>query len=42
MTALNTGNPMVEMAELILDEVTNAIQSEGWIFNTEYGYPIHP
>ena len=33
---------MVEMAELILDEVTAAVQAEGWIFNTEYGYPFTP
>ena len=42
VTNLESGNPMVEMAELILDEVTSAIQSEGWIFNTEYGYPFTP
>ena len=42
VTGLETGNPMVEMAEVILDEVTAAIQSEGWIFNTEYGYPFTP
>ena len=33
---------MVEMAELILDEVSAAVQAEGWIFNTEYGYPFTP
>lgn len=42
VTALDSGNPLVEMAELILDEVTSAIQSEGWIFNTEYGFPFTP
>ena len=42
VTNLESGNPMVEMAELILDEVTSAVQSEGWIFNTEYGYPFTP
>ena len=40
VTLLDSGNPLVEMAELILDEVTAAIQSEGWVFNTEYGYPF--
>ena len=40
VTLLDSGNPLVEMAELILDEVTSAIQSEGWVFNTEYGYPF--
>ena len=33
---------MVEMAELILDEVSSAIQSEGWVFNSEYSYPFTP
>jgi len=42
VTVLDSGNPLVEMAELILDEVTSAIQSEGWIFNTEYCYPFMP
>ena len=42
VTVLDSGNPLVEMAELILDEVTSAIQSEGWIFNTEYSYPFTP
>jgi hypothetical protein len=42
VTNLESGNPMVEMAELILDEVSSAIQAEGWIFNTEYGYPFIP
>lgn len=42
VTVLDSGNPLVEMAELILDEVTSAIQSEGWIFNTEYSYPFLP
>jgi len=42
VTVLDTGNPLVEMAELILDEVTIAIQSEGWVFNTEYQYPFTP
>lgn len=42
VTVLDSGNPLVEMAELILDEVTSAIQSEGWVFNTEYSYPFLP
>jgi len=42
VTVLDSGNPLVEMAELILDEVTSAIQAEGWIFNTEYAYPFMP
>ena len=39
---LDSGNPLVEMAELVLDEVTSSIQSEGWVFNTEYAYPFTP
>ena len=39
---LESGNPMVEMAELVLDEVSNTVQSEGWVFNTEYAYPFTP
>lgn len=42
VTVLDSGNPLVEMAELILDEVTSAIQSEGWVFNTEYCFPFLP
>ena len=32
----------MEMAELVLDEVSSAVQSEGWIYNTEYQYPFNP
>ena len=39
---LTTGNPIVEMAELILDEITTAVQSEGWEVNTERYYPFMP
>ena len=42
MTSLTTGNPLVEMAEGILDEITLAVLSEGWEFNTERGYPFTP
>jgi len=42
VTVLDSGNPLVEMAELVLDEVSSAVQSEGWIFNTEYQYPFTP
>ena len=37
---LTSGNPIVEMAELTLDEISRTVQAEGWIFNTEYGYPL--
>ena len=42
VTALDSGNPLVEMAELVLDEISSAVQSEGWVFNTEYAYPFVP
>ena len=41
-TTLIAGNPLVEMAEVVLNEVNIAVQSEGWIFNTEYSYPFTP
>ncbi len=42
VTALDTGNPLVEMAEQILDEITRAVLAEGWEFNTERAYPFTP
>lgn len=39
---LETGNPLVETAELVLDEVSRTVQAEGWVFNTEYQYPFTP
>lgn len=39
---LVSGNPMVETAELVLDEISRTVQSEGWVFNTEFGYPFTP
>jgi len=39
---LDSGNPLAELAEGILDEITRAVQAEGWSFNTEYGYPTTP
>jgi hypothetical protein len=38
---LTSGNPIVEMAEITLDEISRTVQSEGWIFNTEYDYPFN-
>ena len=38
---LTSGNPIVEMAELTLDEISRTVQAEGWIFNTEFGYPLN-
>ena len=40
VVSLTSGNPIVEMAELTLDEVSRTVQAEGWIFNTEYSYPM--
>ena len=40
VTNLTSGNPIVEMAELIIDEVSRTIQADGWVFNTEYSYPF--
>ena len=40
VTTLESGNPLVEMAEQILDEISRTVQSEGWVFNTEYHYPF--
>lgn len=39
---LDTTNPQVSMAERVLDGVSNDVQAEGWIFNSEPGYPFHP
>lgn len=37
---LTSGNPMVETAELVLEEISRTVQSEGWVFNTETEYPF--
>ena len=42
VTALDTGNPLVEMAEQILDEITRSTLAEGWEVNTERSYPFNP
>ena len=39
---LDSGNPLVEMAELTLDEVAKAVLAEGWEYNTERAYPFTP
>lgn len=41
-TTLDTTNPQVSLAELILDQVSSDVQSEGWVFNTERDYPFTP
>ena len=40
VTTLETGNPLVEMAEQILNEISRSVQSEGWVLNTEFHYPF--
>lgn len=42
VTTLESGNPLVETAELILEEVNRSVQAEGWVFNTEQDYPFTP
>ena len=39
---LDTTNPQVSMAQRVLDEVSMDVQTEGWVFNSEPGYPFHP
>ena len=39
---LESGNPMVETAEVVLNEISRTVQSEGWVFNTDYEYPFTP
>lgn len=42
VTSLETGNPLFEMAEQVLDEITLAVLNEGWEFNTERRFPFTP
>lgn len=42
VTVLDSGNPLVEMAELTLDEVAKAVLAEGWEYNTERAFPFTP
>lgn len=42
VTTLESGNPLVETAELILEEVNRSVQAEGWVFNSEQNYPFTP
>jgi hypothetical protein len=42
VTELDSGNPLVEMAELTLGEITKAVLAEGWEYNTERCYPFTP
>lgn len=42
VATIDNNNPMVALAVNMLDEVSEAVQSEGWSFNTEYNYPFTP
>jgi hypothetical protein len=42
VTNIDANNPAIKLAESILDEVTNALQTEQWHFNTEQDYPFTP
>lgn len=42
VTTVDSTNPQVGLALTILDEVTAALQSEGWSFNVEQHYPFTP
>ena len=42
VTTLESGNPLVETAEQILDEVTRSVQADGWVFNSEFHYTFAP
>tara|TARA_R100000406_G_scaffold96006_1_gene92150 strand:- start:1357 stop:1959 length:603 start_codon:yes stop_codon:yes gene_type:complete len=42
VTSITSTNPMVAIADSILDEVMLQVQSEGWVFNTEQDYPFTP
>lgn len=42
VTSIDASNPAIKLAESILDEVTNALQTEQWHFNTEQDYPFVP
>lgn len=42
VTSVDTPNPLVQLARIVLEEVTREVQSEGWVFNTEENYPFIP
>jgi hypothetical protein len=42
VSTVDSTNPMVATAETIIDEVSHAVQTEGWSFNTESHYPFTP
>jgi hypothetical protein len=42
VTTLDYENPEIALVYRVLDEVSNQVQAEGWVFNTEYRYPLVP
>jgi|SRR6056300_1025005 len=42
ITALDYENPEIALVARTLNEVSNQVQSEGWVFNTENHYPLVP
>ena len=42
VTTLDFENPEVAMVYRTLQEVNDQCQAEGWVFNTEYRYPLLP
>jgi len=42
VTRLEYENPEIAVVAGTLNEVTNQVQAEGWVFNTENNYPLVP
>ena len=40
VTSLESPNPLVAMSTAVIDEVNRSVQAEGWVFNSEQGYPF--
>lgn len=40
VTTIDTDNPLVSMAVNVLEEVSESVQGESWVFNTERSYPF--
>lgn len=39
---LENTNPQFALAQIVLDQVTNDVLTEGWTFNRELDYPVYP
>jgi len=42
VTTLDYNNPEISMIARTLNDVCNQTQAEGWVFNTEYRFPLEP